>query len=378
MNTVSESVRRFFSSAKPLPSGMYHYLAPQDDPRNFRLHLRIDPGGNGMLIINASTILHLNQTAAEYAYHLVKNSEDETIARVISSRYKVTPQQALIDFHELKETMDLLITRDDLDPEVFLEIEPTNLVDLAIPLRLDCALTYRLPENVIPEYSPHQRVQRELSTDEWNFIIDKAWKESIPHILFTGGEPTLRDDLPLLLKHAEINGQVSGLLTDGHKLIDPTYLNELLQNGLDHVLFLLQPESNDSWLALEFSLKADLFVTTHVTLTPANENNINTILERLALMGVQSLSLSCTGKDLTEVLRFAEEKAAGLDLKLVWDLPVPFSSFNPISLSEMPDIQNRKSWLYIEPDGDVKINQESDKVLGNFLNDPIDVLWNTK
>ncbi len=46
-------------------------------------------------------------------------------------------------------------------------------------------------------------------------------------------------------------------------------------------------------------------------------------------------------------------------LELVWDLPVPYSSNNPVSL-ELEKEGNQafvegagKAWLYVEPDGDV-------------------------
>jgi len=375
MNNVSNSIRRIFLPAKPLPAGMHHYMAPLDDPENFRLHLRIERGGNGILVINASTILHLNQSATEYAYHLVKNTDEESTARIISSRYKVTPQQALTDFRDFKETIHVLISRDDLDPEIFLDIAPSPLEELPVPLRLDCAITYKLPENAASGSSPADRVQRELELDEWNFIIDKAWQETILHILFTGGEPTLREDLPKMIKHAEINGQVTGLLSDGLKLVDQQYLDSLLMNGLDHLLFLLQPENDISWQALNNALKADLFVTTHVTLTPSIIDQVENILERLAFLGGKNLSLSVSDIDLADSLKYTESKAAEMDMKLVWDLPVPFSTFNPVSLIESIGARTRKSWLYIEPDGDVRASQDSQTVLGNFLTDPIDKLW---
>ena len=378
MNKFGNSIRRIFTPAQPLPAGMYQYQAPQDDPQNYRLHLRLEPGGNGMLVINASTILHLNQTASELAYHLVHNTNEGTVARLIANRYKVSPQQALYDFRDLKETINLLITRNDLDPEIFLDLDPSGPEELSTPLRLDCAITYRLPPDFLSELSPTQRAIRELSTEEWKSVIDKAWKEKIPHILFTGGEPTLREDLPELIRHTESNGQVCGLLTDGHKLRDPQYFEELLLSGLDHLLYLLQPENENSWQGLENSLKADIFITTHITLTQANVNDINLFLERLALMGGQTLSLSCKDIKLADSFQRSEEKAANLDLRLVWDLPVPFSSFNPITLNqetEDPGSQSRKSWLYIEPDGDVRPSQESTQVLGNFLTDSIEVLW---
>ena len=50
---------------------------------------------------------------------------------------------------------------------------------------------------------------------------------------------------------AEKIGQVTGLLTDGLKLADNDYLQNLLQTGLDHLLFILQPDMPASWQALE-------------------------------------------------------------------------------------------------------------------------------
>ena len=379
MNALGQSIRQLFTPVKPLPSGMYHYQAPPEDPRNFRLHLRMESTGKAMLVVNASTILHLNQTAAEYAYHIIHNTPEETTAKLISNRYNVSPQKALFDFLELKETIELLATRDDLDPEIFMDLDPINLENLSKPIRLDCALTYNLPDHTNSEYSPSKRVDQELSNVEWKRILDKAWNESIPHIIFTGGEPTLRDDLEELIKYAEMKGQVTGLLSDGHKFIDKQYFDTLLNSGLDHLLFLLQPDNDLSWKGLEIALLADLFVTAHMTIAPSNASQIFPNLKKLAEMGCRSLSLSCMNTSLSKELADAQEKSAELDLKLVWDLPVPFSSFNPISLDkDQIDLEkgSRKSWLYVEPDGDVRNNQESPTVLGNFLTDSIETLWN--
>ena len=315
MNTISKTIQQFFSPLKPLPPGMYHYQAPPEDPRNYRLHLRIDSSGKGMLVVNASTILHLNQSAAEYAYHIIRKTDEDAVIRSISRRYRISPQEALFDFRELRETIDFIVTREDLDPEIFLDVEPTKPADLSVPLRLDCALTYLLPGNMDTQNSPTDRVDEELSTSEWKAILDKAWNESILHIVFTGGEATLREDLPELIQHAELNGQITGLLTDGHKLVNLEYLNLLLQSGLDHLLFILNPEKDDSWQALENALQADLFVTTHLTLTHENTNQINSLIDRLVSMNCQNISLSCTNKDLYEQLVLAENKAAELDIK---------------------------------------------------------------
>jgi MoaA/NifB/PqqE/SkfB family radical SAM enzyme len=73
------------------------------------------------------------------------------------------------------------------------------------------------------------------------------------------------------------------------------------------------------------------------------------------------------------------DKVAELGFDLDWDLPVPYSQFNPVS-AEINDDDYKpngagKAWLYVEPDGDVLPAQGITKKLGNFLADPWEVIW---
>ena len=61
MGKLLNNFKRTFSQEKIAHPGIYQYLSPGEDPRNYRLHLRVEADGNGILIINASTILHLAQ-----------------------------------------------------------------------------------------------------------------------------------------------------------------------------------------------------------------------------------------------------------------------------------------------------------------------------
>jgi hypothetical protein len=359
-----------FSKVKPLPVGLYHLQA---DQKPMRIHLRLREDGTGLLILNASTVLHLNPTAAEYAYHYVKGTVPEEAAKQIASRYRVARGLALQDYTDFADRIQALIESPDLDPVSFLDFERVapHSAELTAPLRLDCALTYRLPDKTKAEYAPVKRVDRELTTEEWQTILDKAWQAGIPHVTFTGGEPTLREDLPVLIAHAEKNGQVCGLLTDGLKLADKKYLDFLLQTGLDHILFLLQPENEDSWKALEKIMPEDIFVTTHITVTKENRDSIPAALERLAALGVKSLSLGFTDSQLP--MTGFRQRAAELGLSLKFDLPVPYSEQNPVSLEtaadEVPAGAGR-AWLYVEPDGDVLPAQGmAEKARGNMLTD---------
>ncbi|NIV11420.1 MAG: hypothetical protein GWN62_09100 [Aliifodinibius sp.] len=391
MEQIIEFIKRAFVTQEPLeplPPGFYHYQAPAEDPLNYRLHLRIESSGEGLLIINASTVLHLNQTATEYAYHLVNQTPEEEAIRTIKARYNVTLEQIKNDFSNLKEQIESLIVLPDLDPVTYLDIERhTPYSDsITAPYRLDCALTYRLPETQAPESAPLKRVDRELSTGEWKQIIAKSWNAGIPHLIFTGGEPTLREDLPELIAFSEEIGQVTGVLTNGIKLGNSTYLKSLLDAGLDHSLIVLQPERDRSWESLaNFSywsetMDEDLFVAVHLTLTKENQGEFIGLIEKLADAGISALSLSTNDKGLKEKLQEVQEFSYARDLELVWDLPVPYSSLNPIAL-ELVEEDNEfisgagRGWLYIEPDGDVLPGQGINIVLGNLLNQNWDEIW---
>ena len=157
------------------------------------------------------------------------------------------------------------------------------------------------------------------------------------------------------------------------KLTDKKYLDLLLQTGLDHILFMLQPDNEDSWTALETIMPEDIFVTVHLTLNATNAKNAEATLTRLAQIKAQSLSLTIVDDSLRDQYAALRNQAADLGLTLKSDLPVPYSADNPVSFETLEDnIPDGagKVWLYVEPDGDVLPTQgQADKVLGNFLKD---------
>ena len=363
-----------FTKVQHLPVGTHHKQAAEGE-KPYRVHLRLHADGSGVLIVNAATILHLNPTAAEYAFHYIKGTSPEEAAGQVSRRYRVDKKIALADFNNFANQIQTLIHTPDLDPVSYLDFERVapHSESLSAPLRLDCALTYKLPANSQAEYAPTKRVDRELTTEEWMVVLDKAWQFGIPHVIFTGGEPTLREDLPALIAHAEKVGQVTGLLTDGLKLADKDYLNTLLQTGLDHVMIVFQPENEKAWKAIETVMPEDLFVTVHLSVDSQMVKKGSETLKKLADLGVRNLSLSTSDKSLTDELLQLQDKANTLHFSMRWDLPVPYSTAHPVAVETEEDKVPSgagKAWMYVEPDGDVLPAQGmAGNVLGNLLRD---------
>lgn len=367
----------------PIPAGIYHFQSESETENHYRLHLRMEPGGTGILIINAHTTLHLNQTAAEFAYYIIQEYSEEQALNEITRRYNITKETARNDFLDLQEKIQTLIETVDIDPVTYMDIErldPYN-TDLSAPYRLDCALTYRTTEPDLAGSAPSERVERELMAHEWKDLLSKSWAAGIPHIIFTGGEPILRPDLPELIAHCQSLGQVTGLLTEGYRLSSSDYLHELLENGLDHIMILLNPKDDHSWEAVRDVLIEDIFLTVHLTLTSLDVSLPLSTIDRLDKMGVKNISLTTQTPELKPALDECVNSATSKGISMVTDIPVPYSAFNSFSL-ELEDQESDSgagnAYLYVEPDGDVLPTQGVNTVMGNLLLDDWTKIWENR
>jgi len=371
-----------FNAVEPIPAGVYTYQAEPDAELPYKLHLRIEDDGSGILIINAKTVLHLNQTASELAFYMINGEKQADIPAIIASRYDVPITNAKEDLDNFLEKLDTLIQTEDIDPVTYLDLERVEPYSqkISAPYRLDCALTYQVSSGTDSTAAPTDRVSKDLTSAEWKKVLSNAFHAGVPHVIFTGGEPTLRPDLPDLVLEAEELGMVCGVLTDGLKLADKKYMQSLLQNGLDHIMLLCQPGNKTFWKAIKNLMPEDIAVTVHFTLIQDDQTATTALLEKLAKVEVKNLSLSADDKSLSDALAAASQKAAELDMRLVWDMPVPYSAFHPVAVEleqgemNVPEGAGR-AFLYVEPDGDVLPAQGVNKVLGNLLTDPWEKIW---
>jgi PqqA peptide cyclase len=109
------------------------------------------------------------------------------------------------------------------------------------PLSLLCELTYRCNLQCPYCYNPLELrdYRDELSTQLWTRTLQQAAALGIVQTHFSGGEPTLRRDLPALIEAASELGLYSNLITQG-TFLDDALLDRLLASGLDHVQISIQ------------------------------------------------------------------------------------------------------------------------------------------
>ena len=411
-----DTLKSWFTPARPLPRGVHHYQTPPEAAQQYRLHLRVEEDGRGLLVVNAATVLHLNQTAAEYARLLIQGADEEEAARTVARRYRVSQATARDDYARLRDHVVTLATSTDLCPVTYLDLERVEpfSAETSAPYRVDLALTYRTDEIGRLDPEARRRVERELTTDEWRQILSLLWDVGVPHVCFTGGEPTLREDLVELVRNAEEVGLVSGLLTDGRRLREREFLDRLLLAGLDHLQVTLvshRPEIHDAFVGqegawqetdtgLRNALAGDIYVVVHVVVVPANADSVAATVAYLAGLGVPAVALSSplraasespavaglppavagfrpSHSSLQRALEEAQAAAHAHGLTLVWDLAAPYSHVNPVEMEAgLPPEQAVRQHLYVEPDGDVLPAQGYNVVLGNLLRDPWETIWN--
>lgn len=115
------------------------------------------------------------------------------------------------------------------------------------PLSILLELTHRCPLACPYCSNPLQLagIAEELDAATWKDVIAQAAALGVLQVHFSGGEPTLRRDLPELVAHARAQGLYSNLITSGVAL-DEAGLDRLIDAGLDHVQLSIQDARAES------------------------------------------------------------------------------------------------------------------------------------
>ena len=405
----------FFSRNKPtsqpesrsgISPTLEHYERRRLGERS-RIHLRVDGDGSGILLVNASRVMHLNPTAAFMAKMALRELETEQAVRELRKQYRISKDQARSDYTQFCETIDQLLRPDEVCPvhDLDLEILTPFSARPSAPYRMDLALTYRCNNDCTHCYNARPRDYPESSSADWKCMLDRIWELGIPHVVFTGGEPSLRNDLPELVAYAQGKGLISGLNTNARRLSDRQYLQQLVEAGLDHVQITLEshlPEIHDrmvkcrgAWkqtvAGLENALDSPLFVMTNTTMLKDNSPHLAGTLHFLAGLGVPTVGLNAliySGRgcsagsgleetDLLPLLQIARQITEQNEQRLIWYTPTQYCQFDPMQLEL--GVKGCTAALYnmcVEPDGGVIPCQSFYHQLGNLLQDPWDGIWN--
>ncbi len=383
---------------------LYHFFDPQRFPEK-RIHLRYHPGKNSTMLINAQKVVYLNDSAATMAILFLKNYSDQEALAFLKKKYRASPERLLSDYRQTIKKISELISRDDICPITFMDIEKIQSfsMPLEVPLRIDLAITYQCNNNCNHCYN-RKKDTRELQSPEWKQVISKLAQIGVPHIAFTGGEPTLREDLPELIAFAEDSGIICGLISNGVRLADKEYLLRLKQAGLDYAQITLNSHIEeihnrcagastfqDTVQGIKNCLQEKVYLITNTTINRTNQTNIEEIVDFLKSLGVKTFAMNSvinSGKarnsefalnedELIPILKKVRDAAVKNEMKFIWYSPTRYCELNPVELDiGIKSCTAGKYNFAIEPDGTVIPCQSLYHPVGNILTEEWEKIFN--
>ena len=405
--SILSKVKNALSKPK-VPHGLYTYRG-RDEYAGLALQLRVEPDGTGLLVINANTVLYLNKTATAHAYLFMQGKATTEVVKKIKRMYRVKDDEARKDHEHILYTISTLAQTEEVCPISFLDvqqIEPFSQ-ELSAPIRMDLALTFKCQNNCLHCYTGGPHETPELTTRQWKEAIDRIHSIGIFLITFTGGEPTLREDLPELLHYAQEKGIVTGLITNGRKLKEKKYVQKLEAVGLDFVQITLEshdPTIHDaitrvkgSWQETVEGIKniipTQIYITTNTTLNKLNAKSFPKTIKFLHDLGLQVFacnSLIYSGSapavadefalkigTLNQLLPKIITEAHKLSMKFMWYTPTQYCQLNPVNLGlGVKSCTAARINMCVGPKGQVYPCQSYFKEIGNILTDPWEKIWN--
>lgn len=247
--------------------------------------------------------------------------------------------------------------------------------------------------------------ERELTTEEWKRIIDRCREAMIPQITFTGGEPTMRDDLIDLIDYGK--WFVTRLNTNGVKLTGD-FCEKLRAASLDsmQITFYSHKEEVHNKLVgaamyertrqgIINALDVGLNISINTPLCRDNSDYVGT-LKFLHDLGVryvtcsglittgnalleESENLQLSSKELRSILKNAVDYCYANDMEISFTSPgwIEREFFEELGLNA-PTCGACLSNMAITPGGNVVPCQSwlSGESYGNMLDKAWELIWN--
>ncbi|TET26040.1 MAG: radical SAM protein [Candidatus Bathyarchaeum sp.] len=405
---ILKKVKSVVGKAPKTPVGLYSYRG-KGKFAGLALQLRVEPSGEGLLVINANTVLYLNETATAHAYFFMQGMQTEEAVKKIRRIYRIEEETARRDHEHIIYTISTLAETEEVCPISFLDVEQAEpfTQELSAPIRMDLALTFRCQNDCIHCYAGGPHETPELDTDQWKKVIDRLKKIGVFIFTFTGGEPTLREDLPELLQYAQEKGIVTGLITNGRRLKDKEYVQRLVDAGLDFVQITLEshdPTIHDSITSVKGSwretvegiknaIPTPIYATTNTTLNKYNANSFLETIEFLHHLGLKvfgcnsliysgsapsvATEFALTIDELRRLLPKILIKANELGMKFMWYTPTQYCQLDPVSLGlGVKSCTAARVNMCVGPEGQVYPCQSYFESVGNILKDNWKKIWN--
>lgn len=426
--------RREKKYAKANFDRVLHTTLNPEGPGVVRIHL-IPPKTDGedlgcsVAIINGQDILPVNLAWTVVLSEFIKELEpydgreitDEDMKKIGSATVKrvhkvypfVRKKRITGDIYRILQAFKQVAYREPVEEEIGILSLGEYATYMRAPHRMDLMVSamtkngaWHCNQKCVHCYAAGQvgAQQPELSTREWMKIIDRCRIAGIPQLTFTGGEPTMREDLVELIEHAK--WFVTRLNTNGI-LLSKELCSRLRAASLDSLQITFYSKDKeihnrlvganryeDTLAGLDNALEAGISVSVNTPLCTLNRNYAET-LRFLHERGVQyvtcsglittgnaalsdSQELQLSGEELKTVLKEAVDYCFANGMEISFTSPgwIEEAYFQELGITT-PSCGACLSNMAVTPGGEVVPCQSwlSGESLGNMLHDSWKQIW---
>ena len=280
-----------------------------------------------------------------------------------------------------------------------------------LPVLSEIALTYRCNLSCRFCYAgctcSKKSNAQEMTTDQVKRVLDIIRHDAeVPSVSWTGGEPTLRDDLAELTRHATDIGMRVNLITNGTTL-NENRVRKLRDAGLRSAQVSLEghdAKTHDSLTqvtgsfaatirGIEILRDANLHVHTNTTVNRINAPHLCRIVELAKQIGMTRLSMNMvipcgTAPDAEVTISYSDmavlaervrRKSRQEGIEFLWYSPTPYCIYNPVAAGlGGKSCAACDGLLSIAPNGDVLPCSSLPQGVGNLLESSFDRVWNSR
>jgi radical SAM protein with 4Fe4S-binding SPASM domain len=285
----------------------------------------------------------------------------------------------------------------------------------ALPVLSEIALTYRCNLRCRFCYAgcncrgpgePAPR-QPEMTTDEVVRVLGIIRRDAqVPSLSFTGGEPTLREDLAELVRRAVQTDLRVNLITNGVCMADGDLATRLKAAGLASAQVSLEgPDADihDELTGVRGSFErtlaglaalrdAGVHVHTNTTINALNATHLSALVRLAARLGLERISmnlvipagtasdrvLQVSYRQVGALILAARQAARQAGIEFLWYSPTPLCLFNPIA----EGLGNKScaacdGLLSVSPGGEVLPCSSYPESVGHLLRQPFREVWDS-
>lgn len=341
----------------------------------------------------------LNPQGIKVLRHLLNGASVYTIVDMYADKEKVA-----CDLHHFFCDLRAILKGcfHEREKRLAVEFEPFSLPFNTLPVLSEIAVTYKC--NLACHFCyascgcTKKDNAKELSTDDFKEILSTIKEEAeIPSVSFTGGEPTLRKDLPELIRFAKSLNMWTNLITNG-TLVTRDSARYLKEAGLDSAQVSLEAGEailHDSIVQRKgaFDLTKEglknlhdtgIRVHTNTTISGLNKDYLLSILYLVKELGFNKFSMNMlmpegsalnslneilvTYSEIGDIVLEVNRCARKLGLEFMWYSPTPMCIFNPV----VHGLGNKgcaacDGLLSVAPNGDILPCSSYPQSMGNIL-----------